>query len=95
MKIIIITALCALCYPLTLHAAGAITYSGIPCRWTCAHEVNDSVGPKKDDPVAAQKDRRIMRQVSRASFPTGPSAVYIERGDGRLLLLDPQSYRSR
>ena len=94
MKTVAIAALLTLLCPLNLYA-GAITYSGIPCKWMCAHDVADEIGPKKTDPVETREDHRIMRQISRASFPVGTDAAWTERGDGRLLLLDPQSYRVR
>ena len=80
MKTAIIAALLILSFPLTLHAEGKVTYSGVPCKWTCSHEATDEVGPKKSDPVETREDRRIMRQ-------TGTTGL-IERGDGRLLLVD-------
>lgn len=80
MKITVIIALLTLISPLTLHAEGKINYSGIPCKWTCTHDATDEVGPKKADPAETREDRRIMRQA----VHTG----WVERGDGRLLLVD-------
>lgn len=84
MKIAAIAILLVVFCPLGLHAEGKITYSGIPCQWSCAHKVSDTVGLVPDDPAAAREDRRIMASRSPADFPG-----VIERGDGRLLLTSP------
>ncbi len=90
---ITIGLLICLVYPHNLYAEGKISYSGIPCKWSCSHESVDEVGPQKDDPVAARKDRQIMAEATRYS-PERLSAI-IERGDGRLLLLDPGPIQGR
>ena len=81
MKTAVAALVFALLCPLTLHAEGKVTYSGIPCQWSCTHKVNDPVGLKKTDPAETQEDRRIM-----ASQPPADSPGVIERGDGKLLL---------
>lgn len=83
MKTIVITILLTLLCPLTLHAEGKITYSGVPCKWTCSHDTTDEVGPKKSDPAETREDRKIMCQAA--------GAGWVERGDGRLLLVDRRS----
>jgi hypothetical protein len=72
---------------------GKISYSGIPCLWRCEHSGSGdkfSIGP--DDPVAARQDRSLQRRIVNYGFlpsKTSGTACFVERSDGRVLLLDP------
>lgn len=72
-------ALAILMFPMSLNAMGTIAYSGIPCKWSCEHEVIDKVGLVEDDPDVAKEDRRLMDSC-------GTREWYVERADGRMLL---------
>ena len=92
MKIAVLLAMCVLFCPVTLRAQGKISYSGIPCKWACTHETIDDIRPQRDDEHAARQDRELQRRlVNSVPFPAAVpgAACFVDRVDGRLLLLDP------
>lgn len=77
--------------PAVAQAGGKISYSGIPCKWSCTHETVDDVGPQRDDPIAARQDHALQRRVVNYGFlpgKTSGTACFLKRNDGRLFLLD-------
>ena len=91
LRVVILTMVCVIFS--SLSALGGYAYSGLPCKW-----INDSgggddkVGLVPDDRAAAKRDREIqgrLLDVRPLVNEASGAACFIERGDGRLLLLDP------